>query len=151
MSQSKTVRGWWVAGGAFALIVGLVAVALIRKPVELDPTTPEGTVQAYLQAVADKDFSTAISMIDAESHPDCKPADLAYVSRDQHFTATVGETTISGGIAYVPVTITMGASPGPFDPGRSGYDQQFTLRKTDGGWLITGDAWPYFSWRCDQP
>jgi hypothetical protein len=148
MIQTDSQRSWWIAAGALLVVVGLVVVALVRDPVALDPSTPEGTVQTYLQAVSDQDYETAISMIEPGSYQGCDVTDLAYVSPQEPFTATLGKTTVTSDTAFVSVTIVQGVGPGPFDPGRSGYPENFTLRRSEGTWLIVGEVWPYFGWRC---
>jgi hypothetical protein len=148
VSEAGGTRGWWIAGGGGLLIAILVIVALTRDPVELDPSTPEGSVQVYLQAIADEDYGTAFALIDPDSHEDCKSGDLAFASPRDPFTATLGTADVSNGTAYVEVTISQNPSPGPFDPGSGGYGEVFTLEQSDGQWLITGEPWPYFRWRC---
>ena len=62
----ESVRGWLVPVGAAVLIVALVAVALVREPAQLDPNTPEGTVQVYLQAISDGDYEGAFAVLDPD-------------------------------------------------------------------------------------
>ena len=150
MSKAGKSRGWWMAGGAVLFVIALVVVALARDPIQLDPSTPEGTVQVYVQAIADKDYDTAYELLHPEAREGCLPADLAFFGRDDIFTMTLGETSVSSGKAFVEVTINQGPSPGPFDPGRGGYEQLFTLEKSDDQWLITDEPWPYFTWRCEE-
>ena len=70
----ESVRGWLVPVGAAVLIVSLVAVALVREPAQLDPNTPEGTVQVYLQALSDGDYEGAFAVLDPEFMRDATPA-----------------------------------------------------------------------------
>ena len=132
------------------LVVALVIVALARDPVQLDPSTPEGTVQAYVQAIADKDYETAFELLHPDEREGCRPADLAHFGRDDPFTVTLGDTDVSNGTAFVEVTISQGPSPGPFDSGRGGHEELFTLEKSDGQWLITGEPWPYYGFGCEE-
>ena len=67
----ESVRGWLVPVGAAVLIVSLVAVALVREPAQLDPNTPEGTVQVYLQALSDGDYEGAFAVLDPEFYEGC--------------------------------------------------------------------------------
>lgn len=150
MSEPSASRVWWIAGGSAALVVVLVIVALARDPVKLDASTPGGAVQVYLQAIADEDYEMALEMIHPDSREGCLPADLAFTHRADPFSATLGDTDISDRSAFVEVTITYAGSPGPFDPGQGGFNQLFTLEEFDGQWLITGEPWPYFMWRCDE-
>ena len=41
------------------LVVALVIIGLALGPAALDPSTPEGTVQLYIQSVVEGDFDTA--------------------------------------------------------------------------------------------
>ncbi len=150
MSEASAARSWWIAGGSALLVVVLVIVALARDPVKLDASTPAGSVQIYLQAIADREYEKALEMIHPDSREGCLPADLAFTGPTDPFSATLGDTDISDGSAFVEVTISHDASPGPFDPGRGGFDQLFTLEGFHGQWLITGEPWPYFKWRCEE-
>ncbi|HEX6299593.1 MAG TPA: hypothetical protein VF148_03920 [Acidimicrobiia bacterium] len=136
--------------GALTLVAILVGVALLREPVTLDPSTPEGTVQAYLQALADAEYETAWNLIDPESKEHCVVSDLALTVSDRSFAAVIGDATINDGTAVVPVTMSDPSTPGPFDPGQNGFETVFALVTSDGGWMITDDPWPYFEWRCDE-
>ena len=150
MAEVSKSRGWWIAGGAIALVVALVIVALARDPVQLDPSTPEGTVQAYVQAIADKDYETAFELLDPDESEGCEPLDLAFFGREEPFTVTLGETDISNATAFVEVTISYGPNPGPFDAGQGGHEELFVLERSDGQWLITNEPWPYFKWKCRE-
>lgn len=150
MSEQSSTRIWLLAGGALLVVVALVVVALARGPVELDPTTPEGTVQAYLQAISDKDYETALAMVDPDAE-NCTPGDIAYAAPQDPFSATLLETTVSGDTAIVEVSIRFGSSPGPFEPGDRGFGEVFHLEDRDGVWVIVGTPWPYFEWRCEEP
>ena len=92
MSEGASSRTWWFFLGAAVVIVGLLLVALTREPVTLDPNTPEGTVQNYLQAVADRDYEGAFNLI----HPDwtrgCTFADLAAAAPSGSFGAAISDS-----------------------------------------------------------
>jgi hypothetical protein len=64
-SQSKK-RNWTFPAVVLLAVGALTAVALLREPVTLDPGTPERTVQTYLQALAEEDFETALSLTTPE-------------------------------------------------------------------------------------
>lgn len=134
-----------VIGG---LVIALVVVALAREPVELDPTTPEGVVQEYLQAISDGEFEAAFATLDPESFEGCTAADIQRSVWQESFTASLPTETgdHSGGRALVDVTMRFG-NGGIFG---GGWDSRevFVLVQRDGVWWITEDPWPYFSFEC---
>lgn len=141
---------WWIGGLAVVAVVVLVVVALTRDPVTLDADTPEGTVQIYLQAVNDEDYQRAFDLIDPIVTDGCTPADIAAARFEDSFTAVLVSSETFDNTASVEVDLGFGATPGPFDPGRSGYSEYFELTHSNDDWLISSDPWPYFTWRCDQ-
>ncbi|MGB8360369.1 MAG: hypothetical protein WCE80_03120, partial [Acidimicrobiia bacterium] len=82
-------RSWLLPAGLFALVATLVVIALARGPVVLDPDTPEGTVQEYLQAIRDERWEDAIAVIHADWLGSCEASDLQGWT-DTDFTATLG-------------------------------------------------------------
>lgn len=130
------------------VIVALVAIALLREPIQLDPTTPEGAVQEYLQAISDKDYEAAFELLHPESFEGCNPADIVRPGFDETFTASIPESEDppASGRAFVDVTMRFGDG-GPFG-GSWESNEVFVLISEDGSWWITGDPWPYFVWSC---
>ena len=148
MSERIGPRTWWFVGGFILAIGVLLAIALTREPVALDPNTPEGTVQNYLQAISDEDYEGAINLVHPDSDQGCSPADLAIASPET-FTATLGDTRTQGGSSLVIVTIREGSrEPEPFESSFGGYEEFFELENDTGVWLIIGSPWPYYDWRC---
>ena len=146
--MTESVRGWLLPVGAAVLIVALVAVALVREPVELDPNTSEGTVQVYLQALSDGDYASAFAVLDPDFYEGGDYSSLAIYSQD-HFTARIedGGNPVDGDTAFVGVSMTFGDG-GPLDSQWT-LNQPFTLVKHDGSWWITGEnVWPYFAFDC---
>ncbi|HWB88875.1 MAG TPA: hypothetical protein VG872_06645 [Acidimicrobiia bacterium] len=144
---------------------GLVAIAMLRGPVELDPDSPEGTVQEYLVALDEQRWDDAVAVI----HPDwlgaCDSADLASFT-PEGFTAELGhEGAFGGGVTgmgevivdeggeplpepdtFVDVTITHGGQGGL----GSNWSEFVTFNLVDDGefWWLVNDPWPYFVWNC---
>jgi len=136
---------WPVVIGGF--VIALVLVALAREPVQLDPTTPAGTVQAYLQAISDGDYETALEALDPQSFEGCTAADIRRTVWQDSFTATLpNDVDDSGERVVVEVTMRFGGQ-GVFDRGWESREL-FVLTQHDGAWLITEDPWPYFGWDC---
>lgn len=130
------------------VVIALAAIALLREPVLLDPTTPEGTVQEYLQAISDQDFDKAFETLDPESFADCTPSDIQRSGWEENFTASLPQTSDpSGERVFVEVTMHFGDS-GLFGGGWDSFET-FVLVERDGFWWITEDPWPYFRWSCD--
>lgn len=142
---------WLLPTGIALVVIVLVVVALVRKPVLLDPTTPEGTVQEYLQAISDEDYEKAFEMLETDTFSGCVPSDLARYLPGEPFTASLepdGDTAGGDSTAIVNVRIRFGSN-GMFG---SGWDtwESFELTSSDGIWWITGDPWPHFVWECTQ-
>lgn len=130
-------------------MVVLVVVALIRDPVQLDPETPSGTVQEYLQAISDDDFEAAFELLHPDEFEDCVPSDIQRHVTEEPFTASLESTvepTEDQETAIVNVRIRFGTG-GPFGSGWESFES-FELVSEDGLWLITGEPWPYFSFEC---
>ena len=148
MSQRK-----WPSWAGPALLGGLIIilaiVALIREPVELDPDTPEGIVQQYLQAVSNEDYELAIGFLDPDLYQDCEGSDLERYGPEQ-FTATIDDTNVSTTSRHSEVTVSMEfGSGGPFGGGWSSQEV-FRLTASEGSWFITDEPWPYIFWECKE-
>jgi len=143
-----TARPRWLWPAAFAgLTIALVAIALARGSVTLDPATPEGVVQEYLRAVAADDYDAAFELVDPELIEDCGPADTRQADWIGAFTATLPHAAEPpvGERALVDVTIRV--SEGPLLPSWV-REEAFALIARDGVWWITDDPWPHFWWDC---
>lgn len=148
MDENAVGRKWLLPIVALSVIIILSAIALTRKPVELDPDTPEGVLQTYLQAIADEDYGQAYDFLSTEIQADCAPADIANNVYYETFNATLGDTTELGDSTIVEASIQFGATP--LDPGSDGYYEQFFLIQEGGEWVITSDPWPFFTYGCRQ-
>lgn len=142
-----STRKWLVPSIGLGLVVALSIIALTRQPVSLDPDTPAGTLQAYLQAIADKDYSAALGHLDAKLQADCSVSEISSNVYYDNFTATLGDVEESGTEATVQASIQEGTG-GFGDPGYPGYFETFELVKEADGWSITANPWPYFSYGC---
>lgn len=159
-------RRWAVPAGIGVAVLVLMLVALVRDPVTLDPDSPEGTVQEYLQAISDERWEDAYAVLDPQRFADCGPSDIASNAPGDPFTASLqapegleqesfggvpvgdtGTTTPPDDEAVVEVTLRFG-DPGPFGSGGWTQYEVFALASRDTFWWISGDPWPYFSWRC---
>lgn len=142
---------WLLPAGIGILVIVLVIVALVRDPVELDPDTPEGTVQEYLQAISDNDFDRAFELLRPDEFAECVPGDIERHVSDEPFTASLesdGEPVSDEDRVIVNVRIRFGTG-GPFGSGWETFES-FELVSEDGFWWITGEPWPYFSFECRE-
>lgn len=147
MSEEKAPKKWLVPAIAGLVLLTLTLIALFREPVELDPNTPEGTVQTFLQAIADEDYELAHDQLAAEQQEDCEVADIARAGPYESFSATLGDVEQFGEETIVHVTMRMGTDGGlgsgySFDPG------PYRLESEGTDWKITEVGWPYFLFEC---
>jgi hypothetical protein len=146
MDEGAPKRNLTVPGIALAVIVALSVVALTREPVSLDPNTPEGVVQQYLQAISDEDYVAAHGFLSSEIQADCSAADIATNNYYDTFNAVLGDVIEVGDRVTVEASIQSGSTA--LDPGSNGYYEQFVLIKENGEWVLSEDPWPYFTYGC---
>lgn len=143
--NQTTKRNWTLPIIVLAGVVALAVVALVREPITLDPDTPEGTVQAYLQAISDENYEAALSHMTADLQQNCAPEDIADNVYYDSFSATLGGVNDVGSVIVVDVSINQS------DSGiGSGYFEGIEVAEEDGGYAISGDPWPYFTYSCDN-
>jgi hypothetical protein len=164
----RRLTGWLLPVGLAVVVISLVTIALTRGPVSLDPDTPEGTVQEYLQAINDRRWDDAIAVIHDDWRGFCQGSDLqAFASGD--FSAALGTPSGLGGFSSPPQLgpITeVGPTQATIPEDTTRVD--VTISHHDGGglgssweehvafelsfdgdfWWIVGDPWPYFVFNC---
>jgi hypothetical protein len=163
----RRVPGWLLPVGLAVMVVSLVTIALARGPVDLDPDSPEGTVQEYLRAIDQERWDDAVEVIHADWRGKCAGEDLAAFAQGD-FSAELGAPDGMGGfgvgLGREPMPVEAGAEPPPGadttvevtirhqDAGGlgGGWDEYvvFELTDTDDFWWIVNDPWPYFVWNC---
>lgn len=128
-----------VVGGL--VLVALVVIVFMREPVQLGLDTPEGTVQAWLQALADGDDRGDLVALDEACD------DLGGIGPEvgEGVRAAVLDSRVDGDRATVDLTITEDFGGGLFDDGYT-HEERYELRRDRDGWVITGFEWPYH--RC---
>jgi hypothetical protein len=129
-----------VVAAMVAMSALVLALAADRSPARLDPRVPEGVVQAYLQAVVDRDNDAAARYLDPAGG--CDAADLDRTGPVAPVRATLTRSVVEGSSARVEVELTRG-SDSPLD---SGYREAstFQLTRSGTGWVLTGSPWPLF-------
>lgn len=140
-----------VAVATVALIAVSLGVALIGdSEADLAPSSPEGTVQAYLRSVADRDATAALAFYSDELASRCEVSQIRDSLRfgPDDFRATLGDVTRRGDDTEVVVRLTQMYGYGPFGRSESTFEQIFVLQETSEGWRFVEAPWP--SW-CPEP
>lgn len=134
-----------IAGGiGLVVVIALAAVILSTREVEtLDPGSPEGIVQAYLQATIDGDDETASSYLGPGLRGSCDPVNELRSDPDSaRVRVVLREVSVSGATAEVEVAITEGEAA--FGAGGFRHIETFRLESSGDTWVITSAPWPYF-------
>lgn len=137
-----------IAGGVVALIVASAVVIALRPAPTFDPATPEGTVQAYLQAVFAGDEAEAAGYIDPQSG--CEEADILRSRVGDSARVVLVETETSDETARVEVEVVISAGQGAFDAYEYSQDRTFDLVAAGDRWLLTGEPWPVYFCSGDE-
>jgi hypothetical protein len=131
-----------VAG--IGLVVVIVVAALLSAGSDvttLDPASPEGVVQGYLDATLAGDYATANTYLSAERQQQC--ADIVgyrnYVPENSR--VVLREVTSSGDSATVKVEVTEGG--GGLGGGWT-HEEWYQLQREGDRWVITQAPWPYY-------
>lgn len=128
-------------GGALLLVLALAGIlAAIREPAELDPGTPAGVVQQYVQAVMAGDNDLAADYLAQSTVCDAGDLDRTYV--DPTSRIDLLSTSINGDRAHVRVAVQIPTG----ELMQSNWTDERTIRleNVDGSWRITGIPWPLY-------
>ncbi len=122
------------------IVVGAAVVALTRsEPATLDPSTPEGTAQRYVQAVLDDDNRTVHDLLLEE---DCQVGPHYY--GNQSVRARLVDSSVEGDTAVVEIELNH-SSGSPLFGGYNWQERaQIELELTADGWKVLERSWPYF-------
>jgi hypothetical protein len=166
--RERRVPGWLLPVALGAAVVALVAIALTRGPVTLDPESAEGTVQEYLLAINEERWDDALSVIHDDWRGRCDEFDLEMYAQGD-FSAELGSPSEFGGFVNSGGFVVEGEGngAGPTIPANTsqvevtitredaggfggGWEEYVVFELTDDGdfWWIVGDPWPYFVWSC---
>jgi hypothetical protein len=125
------------------VMIFTVVVVLItseKEPKNWKISTPQGVVQAYLNAMTSGDTDAAASFLSKKSECALTDLDRVYVTPDMRiYLAT---TRVQGSSATVTVKVEV-PSGGPF---ADFYSELHTLRLSQVGekWLLVGIPWPLY-------
>jgi hypothetical protein len=141
--RSGRLVGWVLAAALVVLVAAAVAVGVLREPILLDPQTPEGTVQAYVQAVLDGEWHEARSHLTDDLEAECTATHFRHSWVPDSLTATLDDVRLDDDEAEVLVRLRTTAEPTPFD-GPYETTETFDLIREDTSWRITGQPWPVY-------
>ena len=127
------------------LAVVAVAIALTTGEDELDPGTPEGAVQAYLRAVADRDAEAAYAWFSSDLQDRCRISNVrdALQYGPEDFRAQLNKVVPRDGTVDVFVEITQ-RYQGDLLGNSSSFSQVFSLTEEDGAWRFVDASWPVY-------
>lgn len=133
-----------IVGAVTVALIAVAVVVAIQPPEEYDPTTPEGAVQGFYQAVIDGDEDLAASYLAMDSITDCaRPRTELY--GPENFRVVIVDTEVDGEDAKVDVTITETWDEGPFSDSHT-FNDTLRLTSNGDGWLFTEPPWPVEVW-----
>ncbi len=135
----RTTRiAWWLGAGVAVLLV-VAAVLATRPPRSYDPSTPEGTVQIFLQALLDGDRERARELL----APDLDERCVDDVATGESVRITLVSSEVEEDVATVEVRIVRSGGDPPFGGYEYSQDASYRLERTDTGWIITSAEWPF--------
>ncbi|HSO50990.1 MAG TPA: hypothetical protein VLS86_10620 [Acidimicrobiia bacterium] len=145
MEDESRLPGWMVPAVGVAVVVVLVIIGLSRGPATLDPSTPEGTVQLYIQSVVEGDFDTASTYWADDG---CTPTSEIPTGGTPDVSASL--VSVDGNDIEASVTVRLTeSSPDPLG-GLYEYEEWFTLIRNGETWKIRQPAWPYWDMVCEE-
>ena len=138
MEEDRKLPAWVLPGLGVLAVIALVAAGLLRETPELDPTTPEGTVQAYLEAVFAGDEEAASQYTEGECDPNLGPG-----SPTQGVSASL--VSVEGDDQQTTVIVQLSQTSNDPFIGLSEWQEWFNLVNRDDVWLIQEPVWPYYA------
>lgn len=145
--MSRNQRGTLVVGATVGIIaVGAVVAVLVwgtRSPVTLDPSTPQGTVQAFVRSALDGHSEEAVAHLASDSP--CGTRDLDQVDVDSSARVVLLDTRTEGDRAWVDVRVTITAEGAPLGADQFREDHTYRLLRSGGGWVVLGTPWPLYA------
>lgn len=141
MEEDRKLPGWLLPAAGVLVVVALVAAGLLQESPNLDPSTPEGTVQAYLEAVFAGDQEAAAEYTEGDCDPNLSPG-----APTEGVSASL--VSVEGDDSHTTVIVRLSQpSEDPF-VGLSEWDEWFNLVNRDGTWVISQPVWPYYGVDC---
>ena len=143
-SSSRLLIGFGIGIAVLVILTVVLALALGQKNAPLlSSDTPEGTVQRFLLAVQEKNFTAAYEYL-APAPPDINkpPQSFSYfassaLNANNAWKAELGKTTLQGKNASVEIILEVFVSGGPFGNPIRTQNVIFSLTQSGNRWLIT--------------
>ena len=133
-----------VVGVVLVLAVAIAAIVTSMRPSpQLDPNTPEGTVQAFIQAVEVDNWEGVRALLSAPLQEDCQASELAQF-RDDVDRAVISDVETAGTETIVEVRVSRVVIDDPFNP--YSYDDtfHFVLAQEDGRLAVAELPWQFY-------
>ena len=156
-SSNRILLGFGIGIAVLVIITIVLVFTLGQKATPLlSEFTPEGTVQRYLQAIQEKEYTKAYSYILPAPTPTDYPKGYplpqsfeywmqsAQNAANLSWRATLGQTVVSGDNATVGVKVEVFRSGGLFDNPIHTNNFTFSLKKVNNTWLITSPTELYW-------
>jgi hypothetical protein len=143
-SSSRFLLGFGVLILVIVAISVIIAVIGSNQPVKILPeNSPEGTVQRFLTAVRDRDYTKAYDFLAPQAGTDKTNTLDQWVSSTQNsrnstssWTASIVKSTVNDDNASVDVVIEVFRPNGPLNDPVSSNNVTFLLQKAGDVWLI---------------
>lgn len=143
-SSSRFLLGFGVLILVIVAISVIIAVIGSNQPVKILPeNSPEGTVQRFLTAVRDRDYTKAYDFLAAQTGTDKVNTLEQWVQSTQYsrdstssWKASIVKSTINGDNSSVEVAIDVFRPNGPLADPVSSNHITFLLQKAGDRWLI---------------
>jgi hypothetical protein len=130
-----------VLAAVVVIAVVAVVVATNRQPQSYDRGTPQGVVQAYLEAVVAGDNAGAADYLAPGGT--CDVEDLDRTSVPDGVRVVLRDTQVDGDRAQVEVDVVM-PTDGPFGGAEYSESHTFRLGKAGQDWRVQGVPWPMY-------
>lgn len=147
--RSRLILGGIGAVVLVALIAGAVAGAM-RDPLQLEPNSPEGAVQRYVQAVIDRDLEEAAGFMSEDLREECRQ-ELVAAWVPENLTVTLEDVERGEGSATVVLEMRQTQGGVLTGPSEFSFEERFLLEQSDGTWAISEAPWPVQYCQRDGP
>jgi hypothetical protein len=141
VAEERKLPGWLLPVAGALVVVLLVVAGLLRDTPDLDPSTPEGVVQDYLEAVFAGDQEAAAEFTEGECDPNLGPG----VPVDGVSASLV---SVEGGDSQKTVIVKLSEPSSDPIGGLIEWEEWFNLVNHDGDWVIQQPVWPYYGVEC---
>lgn len=140
MSEKRANRVLGIVVAAIAIVALIVVFAVKEPTAKLDKGLPEATVQQYLTAIADRDFTQAMTFLASDSKCTIQDFDRAYIQE----SLRISLSDVTSTVTTATVKVKIETSNGDIFGGAYADNQSLRLSKADSGWKISGIPWPMY-------